>query len=158
VGTYRSAGVGRWFYFLIFGLLGVGAVVVVVQAAAGGEGPSLASVVLGLLAYVWNAYWWLLRIASGVTLRDGVLEWEAPLRTARIASADVTAFRPVRLVPQLIVIRHRGGRPVIVLSRKGIGGLAAALRDVRPDLDVRIGGWGWLAERLPGLSAWRRDD
>lgn len=158
MGTYRSAGVGPWFFFVIFGLLGVGAVVVVVQAAAGGEGPPLTSVVFGLLAYGWNAYWWLLRIAYGVTVRDGALGWEAPLRSGRIPTADVTAFRPMRFLPSVIVIRHAAGHPVIVLPRKGIGGLAAALRDVRPDLDVRIGGWGWLAERLPGPSAWRRDD
>jgi hypothetical protein len=156
--TYRPALIGRWFFFMLFGVLGLATVVVVVLAITGDEGFSVPFVLFWLVALGWNAYWWLFRIVYSLTLRDGALEWEAPLRRGRIPTTDLTAFRPMTLLPNVVVIKHAGGRALLVMPGKGISDLAAALRQARPDLDIRVGPVGRMGDRMPGPSAWRGDD
>lgn len=158
MGTYRPAFVGRWFFLMLFGMFGVAAVMLLVQVARGEESLTDPVVLFWFAALAWNAYWWLFRVVYSLKLRDGVLEWEAPLRRGRIPVTDLTALRPMRLLPNVIVVRHRGGQPLLVLPAKGMADFAAEVRRSRPDLAVRIGPVGWLQQRIPGPSAWRRDD
>jgi hypothetical protein len=106
----------------------------------------------------WNAYWRLFRIVYSLTVRGGIVEWEAPLRRGCIPVADLTAFRPMTLLRTVVVIKHAGGRPLLVMPRKGISGLAAEVREARPDLDIRVGLAGRMHEWMSGASAWRRVD
>jgi hypothetical protein len=158
MGTYRPAFIGRSFFFLLFGAFGVATVVLLVLMLTGDESPTDPFVLFWLFALGWNAYWWLFRVVYSLTLRNGALEWEAPLRRGRIATTDLTAFRPMRLLPNVVVVKHTGGRPLLVLAGKGMADLAAELRRSRPDLEVRIGAVGRIQQRMPGRSAWYRDD
>jgi hypothetical protein len=158
MGTYRPAFIGRWFFFVLFGVLGIATVRLIVSVITGDESYSDPLVVFWLFALCWNAYWWLFRIVYSLTLRNGALEWEAPLRRGRIPITDLTAFCPMRLLPTVVAIKHTGGRSLLVMPGKGIADLAAAVRRSRPDLDIRVGAGGWIQERMPGPSAWRRDD
>ena len=99
MGTYRPALIGHWFFFMLFGVFGVATVVLIVQALTGDERFSVPFLLFWLFALGWNAYWWLFRVAYSLALRDGVLEWEAPLRRGHIATAALTAFRPLKLLP-----------------------------------------------------------
>ena len=143
---------------MLFAVFGLATVVLIVEGMTGSGGFSSPFVLFWLFALGWNAYWWLFRVAYSVTLRDGVLAWEAPLRRGRIATSALRAFRPMKLLPNVIVIKHAGGQPLLVMPGKGIADLAAALRETRPDLDVRVGPAGRMHEWMPGPSAWRRDD
>lgn len=157
MGTYRPALVGRWFFLVLFGVFGIVAVALLVSLT-GDDRPPVSFVLFWLFALGWNAYWWLFRVAYSLTLREGILEWEAPARRGAIPTTDLTAFRPMTLLPNVIVIKHRGGRPLLVMPGKGIADLAAELRDVRPGLDVRVGRIGTMTTWMPGPSAWRRYD
>ena len=157
MGTYRPALIDRWFFLMLFGLLVAMAVVFIVLAITGDDGPSAPFLLFWLFALGWNAYWWLFRVAFSLTIGNGVLEWEAPLRRGRIPVTELTAFRPMKLLPNVVLISHTGGRPLLVMPRKGIVDLASAIGRSRPDLEVRVGPKGRMQQRMPGPSAWRQD-
>jgi hypothetical protein len=154
MGTFRPALVGRWFFLSMFGVFGLTGLVMVVQAI-GGRGPSIPFLLFWLFALVWNAYWWLLRFAYCVTVREDGLDWEAPLRHGDIPAAELIAVGRSKLVPNAIVIEHAGGRPVYLLHGKGLTELASAIGSLRPDIDVHLGRLGRVQQRMPGRSAWR---
>jgi len=157
MGTYRPALIGRWFFLMLFGLFAAMAVVLIVLAITGDDGPSAPFLLFWLVALGWNAYWWLFRVAFSLTVSNGALEWEAPLRRGRVPITELTAFRPMKLLPNVLVIKHTGGRPLLVMPGKGIADLATAIAGSRPDLEVRVGSMGWVQRRMPGPSAWRED-
>lgn len=123
----------------------------------GDGGPPVGFVAIWLAILVWNAYWWLFRIVVSVTVRNGTLEWESPLQRGRIPMSTLTGFRPVAPMLNIVRITHTEGRALLVVPIKGIEGLAAAIRDARPDLDVRLGAMTGFRGRMPGPSAWRPD-
>src|SRR5262245_39955645 len=158
MGTYRPVFIGRGCFLAIFGALGLATVALIVMAATG-ESISLPFVLFWIVAFAWNAYWWLFRVVFSLTLRDGDLEWEAPLRRGRIPTDDVTSLGPAALVPSLLLLKHAGGGPsLLVVQGKGFADFASALLEARPDLDVRAGALGRMADRGPGPSAWRGND
>ena len=156
--SFRPPFVSRPFFIVLFGALGLAAVALIVLAATGDGSISLPFVLLGIVAIAWNAYWWLFRVAFSLTLRDGAVEWETPLRRGRIPTDDLTSLGPTALVPSLLLLKHTGGPSLLVVQGKGFGEFAAVLRQARPDLDVRAGSLGRMADRMPGPSAWRDDD
>jgi hypothetical protein len=158
MGTYRPPLIGRWFFVVGFGILGVASVFLVPSVIADPDadaGSAASYLAFWFVALAWNGYWWLFRIAFSLTLGDGVLAWEAPLRRGHVALPDLVAFRPMRFVPNVVVIEPRTGRKVLVLPGKGLARFAAALAAASPTSDVRVGPWTSTLDRFPGPSGWR---
>jgi hypothetical protein len=156
MGTYGAPYIGRRFFAALFAGSGAWTVVVLAAALAGGEGTfSAPFAVFSVVSLAWNAYWSLYRVAFRVSLRSGVLEWEAPLRTETLWLADIASIRFVTLLPSVMSIRRRGGGTLLMLSGKGLTALVAEIVQQRPDLDHSLGPWTRLANRVPGPSWWR---
>jgi hypothetical protein len=88
------------------------------------------------LAFGWNVYWWLFRIAAVLRLDEDALHWEAPLRSGEIPLASLTGVRPMRW-SALSVIKHTTGRSVLFLPVQGLDLFLEGLSVARPDLPVR---------------------
>ena len=147
----------KWLIVGLFVMFTVVGVALVAATLGGGwEGPPTAFVVLWLAALGWNAYWWLFRVATALWLDGDVLHWEAPLRSGAIPLSDLRAVRPMSFASNAAVFEHTTGRPVLIVVRKGFGAFLDELSAARPDLPVRLGWQGRLAERMPGWSRWRR--
>jgi hypothetical protein len=156
MGTYGAPYLGRRGFVALFAVSGLWTAVVVVTALGAGEGAfSAPFAAFSLGSFVWNAYWCLYRIAFRVSLRRGVLEWQAPLRTETLWLADIASIRPVALLPNIMSIRRRSGDSLLMLSGKGLPALVAGVVQQRPDLDHALGPWTRLAGRVPGPSWWR---
>jgi hypothetical protein len=155
MGSYRTL-MGTGGVLLSFGAFSVAVAALTVGMFSAG-GPPVGLVLTFWFIFGWCAYWWLLRISCSLTLRDGGLEWEAPLRRGRVATTDLTAFRPMSLYPGVVVIEHRGGQSLLVRSGCGINEFAAAVREVRPDLDVSVGRSARLFNTRLGPSNWYPD-
>jgi hypothetical protein len=154
VGTYGAPFVGRRAAVGVIGLCGVWTVVVVAWTVRGAAF-SVPFAAYSVVTYLWNSYWFLHRIACRVTLRAGILEWQAPLRTETLWLSDIVSIRAVRLLPSMISIRRHEGDSLLLLVGKGVGALVAEVVGQRPDLDHAVGPWARLVERGPGRSWWR---
>lgn len=113
------------------------AIVVVVQIVRGDEGPGLWFVAAFVAAAGWNAYWWLFRIATEVSVDGGTLSWRTPLRRGSAPVSSVTAVGRSRMTQQLAKIELASGRPVLVQVRVGFAALVDAIRDGAPNADVQ---------------------
>jgi hypothetical protein len=143
----------------IFVIFGIAAIVLVTATVGDGtQSPPVAFTVLWLAALGWNAYWWLFRIAVALRIDGYVLYWNAPFRSGAIPLADLKGIRPLRLASNVEVFDHSAGRPVLVMATKGLGAFLDAVSVARPDLPVRLGWQGRLAERTGGWPPWRRRD
>lgn len=141
---------------VIFAAFTIAAVALVVVEATGvRSAPPLWFAALWLAALGWNTYWFLFRVCDRFEITDVDLRWHAPLRTGEVALADLTELRPMRLTPQVLVICSRDGRKMLVLRQKGLGSFATALQSAAPQMTVRDGFYGLLAERIPGPRVWR---
>jgi hypothetical protein len=138
--------------------MGVATVAIIVSYLAGADGFSGLVVMFWVVAFAWNAYWWLFRVVNSLSVRGGMLEWKAPLRGGHVAVAGLTAIRPMKLIPSVVVIEHQAGRPLLVMPGKGLPALAAEIEAARSDLPMRLGPWSQLVQKVPGRSAWRGDD
>ena len=154
MGTYGAPFAGRRAVTAVTALCGLWTVVVVAWTVRGAAF-SVPFAVYSVVTYLWNSYWFLHRIACRVTLRAGILEWQAPLRTETLWLSDIVSVRVLRLLPNIISIRRRDGDSLFLLVGKGVGGLVAGIVGQRPDLDHAIGLWARLVERGPGTSWWR---
>ena len=144
---------GKPFFFVMFAFFAVvGAFLVLATPTEGPEAVPAGFKVFWVGALVWNAYWFLFRIAVSLRLEDRELVWDAPLRSGRIAVGDVVAVRPMRFASNVEVFEQRGGRPVMVMVTKGLSDFLAELSKLNPNLPVRLGWQSRLAERLPGRS------
>lgn len=147
----------KWLIVALFVIFAVaGLALVAATLGEGAEGPPLAFTVLWLAALAWNAYWWLFRIATAFRLDGDALHWEAPLRSGAIPLSGLGAVRPMSFASNVAVFEHTTGRPVLIIVKKGLGAFLDELSAARPDLPVRLGWQGRLAERMPGWSRWRR--
>jgi len=155
----------RYTFFLVlvavvFGGLSIGAVVLAVGLLPGGSGPPVAFSLFWLLAYAWNGYWYMWRMAYVVTLEDGRLRWRAPLHGGEVRLADVVELRPMRMGSQIEVVKLRSRRPILLFVSAGLDDFAAELTRQVPDVQVRFGwggrrafrtrprGWGWRRRAL----------
>jgi len=156
MGEFRRRITGRWFLLGMFAIFGVVALVLLGAVLTGGvDGPLVGFSVLWIGVLGWNAYWWLFRLAVAVRLDGDVLRWEAPLRSGSIPLGDLTDVHPMPLLSSVEVFERRAGRPVLIMATKGLSAFLDQLSVARPDLAVRLGWHGRLAERLPGWSGWR---
>ncbi len=153
MGTYGPPYLGRRASVTFIALCGVWTVAVVAGAARGTV--SVPFAVYSVVTYGWNSYWFLVRISCRVSVRAGIVEWQAPLRTETVWVSDIESVRALRLLPNMISIRRSGGPSLFVLVGKGVADLVAGLVDQRPDLDHRVGAWARWSERGPGGSWWR---
>ena len=153
MGTYQPA-FGRGALLALFGLLTTtGVIVVAVDLIEGGGLWGFDAVFMAIL--VWNGYWWLLRIASSLSVGPDGVRWVAPLRSGEMAGSDLVSVRSVSWLPgSFVAIRGRTGRSILVIPQKGFGDFLSELRSQFPHVDVRIGRMSTLRERLPGHSAW----
>jgi hypothetical protein len=102
----------------------------------------------------WNAYWWLVRLATSLSVGAGGVRWATPLRSGVVPAADLVAIRSVPYLPGIVSLRGRTGPAIVVLAQKGFGAFAAETRERFPHVEVRLrrdAAWG---ERVPGRSAW----
>jgi len=113
----------------------------------GGGAAGAAWVSLRLVALAYVADRLLVRTAVEVVLDGDHLAWRAPLRAGRAPVAQVRAFRGARCASQWQVIELAGERAVYVEAMRGVGALADALQEARPDLPVLLGS---RARRLEG--------
>jgi hypothetical protein len=156
MGTYGAPYATRGSNAVITALSAAWNVVVVAAALRGGEGVfSAGSAVVSVAMFSSMTYVSLWRIACRVTLRAGIVGWQAPVRTEALWVDDIVSIRVVRLLPYLVAIRRRHGPSLLVMVGKGLPALAEAVRRQRPDLDVALGPWTRLADRMPGPSWWR---
>lgn len=157
--TYRFANY-RLLTFGVFIPLGLAGVAMLVNLLAGGTGPPAAFVAFWLAAYVWNAYWWLFRIAYEVgVVHDSTLRWrsitsthEGPLtRVQRIH----TPIPPFGIGLKRIVVD--GDRCPLIIANKGYQDVIAMIVRFRPDLEVPTAWYDRFFERR-GMTAarWRR--
>ena len=153
MGTYQPA-FGRGALLALFGLLTATVVIVVAVDLIEGRGSwGFDAVFVAVL--VWNGYWWLLRIASSLSVGPDGVRWVAPLRSGEVAGSDLVSVRSVSWLPgSFVAIRGRTGRSILVISQKGFGDFLSELRAQFPHVDVRVGRMSTLRERLPGRSAW----
>ena len=154
MGTYGAPLAGRRAVTVFIALCGVWTVVVVAGTVRG-TAFSVPFAIYSVVTYLWNSYWFLLRIACRVTLRAGILEWQAPLRTETLWLSDIASIRALRLLPNMISIRRHAGPSLFLLVGKGVGALVAEVVGQRPGLDHRVGPWARLSDRGPGGSWWR---
>ena len=141
-------------------LIGFVAILIVATAAIGAaivdhNGPPLGFGVFFLLAAGWNAYWWLLRIAYRLELRDGELRYFTPLRRGSRPVAEVTQLRPVRFGPGWQLVQFTDGTKVIFAARRGLTGLIADIEAQAPHVHGRLGALTSLRERMPGRRYYR---
>jgi hypothetical protein len=108
-----------------------------------------------VLSVPWNAYWWLVRLTTRLTVDPDHVDWQTPLRSGRIPGDQLVSVRSVRFVPGVVAVRGAAGRSVLVLAQKGFGACAAAIGARFPHVDVRLRGDARWGDRLPGRSAWR---
>jgi hypothetical protein len=121
-------------------------------------GPPAWFAALWLLAVIWNAYWFLLRIAYRLDLSEADLSWRTPLRSGTIALADLVEMRPSRMGSTVEVLSLSDGSKVLVMVRKGFVDFATEIQQIAPHLQVRIGLYAKIGERLPGPRGFRPSD
>ncbi len=154
--TYRVWGFGAKRIVAMLALMaaiGVAGLVAAVVAT----GPPLWFVGLYLLALVWNAYWFLFRIAYRLDLSQDELSWHAPFRSGTVNLRQIDQMRPQRLGSTFEVIALRQGRPLLVMVQKGFADFASEVQARAPHIGVRIGSLARLGNKFPGPSSLRRD-
>jgi hypothetical protein len=154
--AFRTPIFGRAWYLSIFVVFAGGGVVLVAhELTTGGKDPPLSFALLWLAGVAWVAYWLLLRVAFAIELRDGQLRWETPLRRGSSPLSAVTRIRPMRWGSNVEVFELRDSRPVLVMVTKGFSRFLDDVAEQRPDLEVRLGLYSRVLQRLPGPSGWQ---
>lgn len=136
----------------IFAVVAVGLIVGSVLGAKGPEGPFL---VLWVLAFVWNAYWWLLRIAYRLDLTETELLWRTPLRKGRIQLVDLVELRPFILGSNVEIVISRQERKVMVIVTRGFADYLDEITARAPHVKARIGLGVRIASRFPGPRGYK---
>jgi hypothetical protein len=127
----------------------------VLAFVGGGHGVPVPFALFWLGALGWNAYWWLFRIVYRMRLDAGVLEWHTPVRSGQLPLAEITLIRSIALLPSVLAIRRRNGRALLILAGKGLPAFVGEAVETQPEIDVHLGRWARVADRVPGPSAWR---
>lgn len=130
---------GRIFFISVFAVFGIVALALVAASFGSNDGPPAAFLALWLAALVWNAYWWLFRIALELTMDRYQLTATMPLRSRQIALDDIVEIRPLKLASNGIVISIAGQRPVLALATAGMRGFVDELARRRPEIPIRAG-------------------
>ncbi|MDQ1541895.1 MAG: hypothetical protein QOH29_2621 [Actinomycetota bacterium] len=154
--SYRVYAFYRIQVIAMFVVFAVVAVVLVVNLATGASGPPIGFSVFWIAAVVWNAYWFLLRVAYRVDLQDHELRWRAPLKSGTIPLDTLREIRPSRMSSNVELFEWDGGRPLIVFAMKGLRDFCAVIQAATPHVGVRFGWQARLAERMPGPRRFRR--
>jgi hypothetical protein len=122
---------------VFFLALGAFAVFLTVTTLRGGEGPGVWFLVAFVGAWLWNAYWFLLRVCTEVEVDDRTVRWRTPLRRGSVPVGAVRSVRPSRFGSQLAVVDLDGAPSLYVIVRYGFAGLTDALRAAAPHADIR---------------------
>ena len=101
---------------------------------------------LGILA--WNIYWWVFGLVVSMRVVGESLEWRGFVRTGSLRVGDIVRLRPGGLGSGIEVVEVADGTRLSVWVRRGFSEFCDALRELRPEIEVRVGWQGRLAERL----------
>jgi hypothetical protein len=112
------------------GGLTVGVVASGLRAGGGPNGFDLLTAAMML----WISHGWLLRTAVALKPGDGVLYWEAPLRSGAISIGAITAVRRRRWSGRVAKIEFLGGRSIIVMQGIDASEFLTQISTHRPDL------------------------
>lgn len=157
VRTYRMYALWRFQILAMFAIFAVAAVALLVAALGGGhDAPPLAFSLLWIAIAVWNAYWFLWRVAYQLELDDEQLRWHAPLRQGVIPLAELQELKPFLLGSSVEVFRSFGRPDVLVFVRRGLKDFAEVIKERAPHVAIRFGTYARIAERLPGPRGFRR--
>jgi hypothetical protein len=104
----------------------------------GGDELPLDFAVFWLVAGMWNAYWWLSRMAFELRLESGDLMWIGGLRRGRVPVQDVIEVRPMSFAPRFILFVCRSGRPIVAFTGEGLQAFASDLARQRPGIPIRL--------------------
>ena len=110
-----------------------------------------------IAGFAWNTYIWGLRIATGFRLGEHDLMWTTALRSGSVPVEAVASVRSLPLLTGIVVVRGAGMPWLLVVPQKGFAPFTRFLAFEAQPVDVRLGPWALLPERLPGKSAWRPD-
>jgi hypothetical protein len=146
--------------FAVFIPLGIAGIAMLVNLLAGGIGPPAPFVVFWLAAYVWNAYWWLFRIAYEVGVVHGSnLRWRSITTTREMPLERVkrieTPIPPFGIGLKRIVVE--GDRSPLIIANQGYQDVVAMIVQFSPDVPVPSAWYDRFYERFAKRSArWRR--
>ncbi len=115
-----------------------------------GSGP-VAFTVLWVSAYLWNGYWFLLRIGFRVEVVDDVLEWRAPLAKRSVPIGELSGNRSMWMGFETLKVT--GQRSLIVLSRdRGWITFLESLNRATGSDTFHVSALNRLMVRMPGSS------
>lgn len=83
-----------------------------------------------------------------VKLNGNRLEWKCVLRHGAVDAATIERIHPWWLVPNVLIIKTKQERILLVVGLKGFPRLIAKLVEIEPALDIKV---GWYVERMEGL-------
>ena len=149
-----------WWKIQMFAMFVVFAVVALALTigALSSKGPPAAFALLWCAALVWNAYWFLWRMAFELELDGEVMRWQVPLRKGQLKVANITEVRPSKFGSSAMVMKMNDGSSLLVMVRKGLSSFTDVLQSARPDLSIRLGRYSRIAESMPGWSGFGPDD
>lgn len=134
---------------LVFGLLGVGALIAVafwVDIAVNPPGQLVFAILWSLIVIV-NIYRHVLRCSFEIALENDYLEWRGVVAHGRTTFSNLQRIRPSRFDPFVHVIERSNGRAVLVWGNNANSEFRAVCHLLllrRPGLEVRF-------QRKPGL-------
>lgn len=95
----------------------------------------------------------LYRIAYELQCTDNVLTWRSPLRMGTVPVSELRRIYSRR--GSLGVVEAADGRRIQIYLHKGFSTFASGLALRSPSIDVSLGWYARLIERLPGWTAFR---
>jgi hypothetical protein len=128
----------RAFTILIFSVFAIAIVVFAVNVGSK-SGPPVAFILFFSFAALWNAYWFLFRMAYEVSFDDHDLQWRAPLRSGTLPLLELTVIRPQKLSPNVYLFESTGRRPVLMMLARGSLDLIRDVNVAAPQVTVKIG-------------------
>ena len=154
---YRSFPGGRGAFIAAFGMFGLCVIGLGIALAFSGEaiGPFGAFFVLWVLAFVWNAYWFLARISVELELHDTALVAKCVLSTRTIELGELSGLRPMKMLPLLAVLELPDQRNVTTWLGKGYAEFAMAIAARAPDVPVHLGEFAESLQSAPGFNGFK---
>ena len=109
--------------------------------------------VLWLIVMPYALYQNLYQIAYELQCSDNLLTWRSPLRTGTVPVSELRRIYSRR--GSLGVVEAADGRRIQIYLRKGFSTFVSRLAQRSPSIDVSLGWYARLIERLPGRTAFR---
>lgn len=136
---------------VVLGLMTLIGVPALVWSMATNSGPPLWFAIAWMAILAWNFYWWVFGLVVKLRVVGDVFEWQGVVRRGSVPLSNVVRLRPSGLGSGMEIVEMADGTHILVWVRRGFRAFCDALREVRPDVEVRIGSQGRLAD---GWPAW----